>query len=174
MSGHRQAALALYALSPPDQHAILAELPGPDQAQLRGYLAELAELGFDDVASGPAPAPARLFSLAPRAPATPAEQLRRAQAAAVAAVLADEPAGLVARVLAGDTWPWHDDFMAMLEPGRRAQVQRALEMGCGQDAAPACVAMLIEAIVVRLVDPAAPAPRSRMAKLFNRASAWTR
>jgi hypothetical protein len=47
MSGHRQAALALHALSPRDQGLILAELPETDQDTLRTYLAELKELGFD-------------------------------------------------------------------------------------------------------------------------------
>ena len=171
MSGHRQAALALYALGPADQDLILAELPDADQARLRGYLAELAELGFDGAASASAsqPVPAPVPSQAPAH-----ERVRSASAATMAALLAGEPAGLVAQLLAADTWPWHAELLALLEPARRAQVQRALEARRVQGPAPACAALLIEAIGPQVAARSVAAPRSKIVQLFARARAWTR
>lgn len=172
MSGHRHAALALYRLGAADQDLILAELSDADQARLRGYLAELAELGFDHTL--PAPPPPHLFSPVPHTPASAHEQLRGASAAAVAALLAGEPAGLVAQLLASDTWPWHGELLELLDPARRALVLRALEARRGQGAAPACAAVLVEAMAPRLTAPAAQALRARMSQLFSKARAWTR
>jgi hypothetical protein len=180
MSGHRQAALALYPLGPADQELILAELPDADQARLRGYLAELTELGFDGAAPGlpaaPAPAPTPLpsSSEAGRATASAREQVRAAPAAAMAALLANEPAGLVAQLMASDTWPWHADLLALLEPARRALVQRALEARRARDPAPACAAVLLEALGPRVAACSAAAPRPKIVQLFARARAWTR
>lgn len=176
MSGHRQAALALYRLGAPDQDLILAELPDADQARLRGYLAELAELGFDDAAAAPASAPAtaRLFSLTPRAPASAHEQVRAAPAAAITALLANEPAGLVAQVLASEAWPWQDELLDLLDPARRALVLRAIEACRSRGAAPACALALVEAMAPRLAASGLPAPRSRVSQLFKKARAWTR
>lgn len=178
MSGHRQAALALYALSAADQDLILAELPEADQAQLRAYLGELEELGFDDALAAPALSAARLFSLAPRAPATAHERVRAASAVAMAVLLGDEPAGLVAQVLGCDQWPWHGELLELLHPARRAQVRRALDERAARPTAPACAAVLIESIAARLerADPVTPAPaaRSGLANLLNKATAWTR
>jgi hypothetical protein len=177
MSGHHHAALALYRLGAADQDLILAELPDSDQARLRGYLAELAELGFDQTV--PAPPPPQVFSPVVHTPASAHEQLRIAPAAAVAALLAGEPPGLVAQLLAGDSWPWQDELLALLEPARRTQVQRALEARRGQGA-PACTALLVEAMAPRLaasVSAAAPAVqklRARMSLLFGKVRAWTR
>jgi hypothetical protein len=174
MSGHRQAALALYPLGPADRDLILAELPDADQARLRGYLAELAELGFDGTAPGvpaaPAPAPAR----AGRAPVSAHEQVRAAPAAAIAALLAAEPAGLVAQLLACDTWPWHAELLALLEPAHRMQVQRALEARRAQGPAPACAAVLVEALGPQVAARGAVAPRAKIVQLFARVRAWTR
>ena len=47
MSGHRQAAIALHAVSAADRRLILAELPAADRVTLTVYLRELKELGFD-------------------------------------------------------------------------------------------------------------------------------
>jgi hypothetical protein len=174
MSGHRQAALALYPLGPADQDLILAELPDADQARLRGYLAELTELGFDGAAPALPSVPAPLPSQAGRAPASAHEQVRAAPAAAMAALLANEPAGLVAQLLACDTWPWHAELLALLEPARRALVQRALEARRAQGPAPACAAVLLEALGPRVAACGVAAPRSKIVQLFARARAWTR
>jgi hypothetical protein len=174
MSGHRQAALALYPLGAADRELILAALPDADQARLRGYLAELAELGFDGTAPGPSSAPAFPSFRARRGPVTAHEQVRAAPAAAIAALLADEPAGLVAQLLASATWPWHADLLALLEPARRTQVQRALDARRAQGPAPACAAVLVEALGPRVAAHDAAAPRSKVVQLFARARAWTR
>lgn len=175
MSGHRQAALALYALSPPDQESILAELPDADRQQLRSYLAELTELGFDDAppaASGSGTA--RLFSLAPRTPATPADRVRAAAPQVVAELLEDEPAALVAQLLAMDDWPWRTSVLGMMPGPRHDQVQRALDARRSIAAAPACSAFLVECLAAQLERVVAPAPRSALSQLVARATAWTR
>jgi hypothetical protein len=174
MSGHRQAALALYPLGAADQDLILAELPDADHARLRGYLAELAELGFDGAANALPSTRAPLPPQDQRVPASAHEQVRTAPAAAMAALLANEPAGLVAQLLAGDAWPWQAELLALLEPARRAQVQRALEARRAQGPAPACVAALLEAIGARLAEHRAAQPRSKIVQLFARARAWKR
>lgn len=169
MSGHRQAAVALHGLTAADQDLILAELPAADQERLRVYLAELTELGFD------VPAPqsaARLFSFAPRAPATPQSRVRGAGADVMAELLAGEPAGLVAQLLHSDDWPWRAPFLALLPAARRAQVQIALD--AGRIAAPACTAFLVESLGAMLERRPAPAPRSGLSRLLTRARSWMR
>ena len=170
MSGHRHAALALYRLGAADQDLILAELPDTDQARLRGYLAVLAELGFDHTLPPP-----QVLSPVVHTPASAREQLRAAPAAAGAGLLAGEPPGLVAQLLGGDAWPWQDELLDLLEPARRAQVLRAFQSRRGRGA-PACIAVLVEAMAPRLAVHAPPAPalRARMSLLFGKVRAWTR
>lgn len=170
MSGHRQAAVALHGLTAADQELILAELPEADQERLRAYLAELTELGFDVPA--PQAASARLFSFAPRTPATPQSRVRSASAELMAELLGGEPAGLVARVLGSDEWPWQAQFLALLPAARRAQVQGTLH--AQRAAAPACAAFLIESLAAKLERQPAPAPRSGLSQLFTRVASWTR
>lgn len=178
MSGHRQAALALHALGADDQDLILAELPDADQERLRAYLAELTELGFDLPAADSAPAPARLVSIAKRAPGTPQERVQGADARSMAELLAGEPAGLVAQLLSGGEWPWRAPFMAQLPAARRAQVLAALE--AQQAPGPACAAVLVDALaerlerVVHLEEQPAPAARPAWSRLLAKAGAWTR
>jgi hypothetical protein len=174
MSGHRQAALALYPLGAADRDLILAELPDADQARLRGYLAELAELGFDGAVSGPSSAPLFPPFRARRGPVSAHEQVRAAPAAAIAALLADEPAGLVAHLLASDTWPWHAELLALLEPARRTQILHALDARRAGTPAPACAAVLIEALGPRVAAYKAAAPRSKVVQLFAKVRTWTR
>lgn len=170
MSGHRQAAVALHALTPTDQDLILAELPEADQERLRAYLAELTELGFDVPA--PQTAPARLFSFAPRAPLTPQARVRGASAEAMADLLINEPAALVAQVLGSADWPWRAQYLATLPAARGKQVQGALD--AQRAAAPACAAFLVEELAGMLERQPAPAPRSGLSQLLTRAAAWTR
>jgi len=140
MSGHRQAALALYSLADSDQGAILAELPADDQAILRALLDELAELGFDKAANSsimaqPAPAPA-----APDAVAA----LMSASAASMLVVLQHEPASLVAQLLSLRRFAWAPQFMDLLAPQRRTLVRDALHAGFA--AAPARERFLLESV----------------------------
>lgn len=196
MSGHRHAASVLYGVNVDDREAVLAGLPAPDRRILREHLEELADLGFDpaqmrlataDVAPS-APVPAR----APAAALTAAEQIRGASAAAVGAVLANEPAALVADLLAVEAWPWAGAVGAALPAASRVAL-RLLE----NRPAPA---PLLQAVLLGLVadaiaampkgaDGAAAAevqhdadadadadraPVSLLGRLGNRFGAWTR
>jgi hypothetical protein len=169
MSGHRQAAVALYSLAESDQGAILAELPAADQTILRGYLAELAELGFDKAAnSGAVP-------LAPPPADAQRASLQRASAAAMLSVLGQEPASLVAQLLSLGSWAWAPEFMELLTPARRALVREAASAGFA--AAPAREQFLLAAIGAALRDlPAAPVPPGtrRFSASLARLVPWTR
>jgi uncharacterized membrane protein len=120
MSGHRQAALALYGLAEDDQRAILSELPAADQTVLRALLDELAELGFDKAANGDLAAPA-----APAA-GDAASALMQATPSAMQAVLRHEPASLVAQLISLRRFPWADAFMELMPSHRRVLVAEAL------------------------------------------------
>ena len=166
MSGHRQAAAALYALDDRDQGLILAELPAGDQAILRDYLAELAELGFDKAANSDAP---------PRRAADPVGRLMAASAPSMLAILGQEPATLVAQVLALECWPWTAQFLELLPPHRRALVRDASSAGVA--AAAARDAFLIEAMDAALSRMPAidtPAGLGRISALLTRWVPWTR
>ena len=172
MSGHRQAALALYSLGGEDQDLILAELPATDAAQLRAGIAELNALGFE--ASVPAAAPARLFSLAPRTPLSAQDRVRAASAPALAELLSNEPAALIAEVLAGHDWPWRGELLELLAPARRTLVQRAIDARMRLPAAPACHAFLVTSIAERIDSIAVPAPASVLSRLLHKATSWKR
>jgi hypothetical protein len=151
MSGHRQAAAALYSLARGDQTRILAELSADDRRILEDYLAELAALGFDkaaDMAEAAAPGP-----VAP----TAASRLHGATVAEVLAVVAHEPAVLIAQLLMADNWPWAQELLDMLAPPRRTAVRKALDSGVG--AAPARACFVVAAVSAGLSPlAAAPAP----------------
>ncbi len=164
MSGHRQAAVALYSLAARDQELILAELPADDQALLRDYLAELAELGFDKSAVTGAPAAANDGALVDAR-----ARLMAASPAAVLTVLAHEPATLVAQLLSLGQWPWAPQLLDLLTPARRKLVRDAMDMN--PSAAPARDQFLIDAI-----SRALPAPVSTqaVAPSTTRWFSWTR
>lgn len=174
-AGHRQAAVALYGLAASDQESILKELPEADQQILKEYLAELAALGFDKTAglddavampSAPAALPA------PAAVAAPAERLRAAPAAVVMAILAHEPASLIAQVLALQTWPWAQELLDMLPPQRRKLVREALDAGSA--AAPARARFLVDALAAALPPVPTSLPARRRPTRSNRWLPWTR
>lgn len=169
MSGHRQAALALYGLGDSDRRAILAELPAADQALLRGLLDELAELGFDKNANGAlvsAPAPVAGDAAATLMQATPAAML---------AVLRHEPASLVAQLLSLRRFPWADTFMELLAPHHRALIADALRADAV--VAPARERFLLDSAsaAVRAL-PAGPAsqPAQASPSIRSRLRAWIR
>lgn len=173
MSGHRQAAVALYSLAEIDQGAILAELPADDQRILRGYLAELAELGFDkaanhaDIAVASAPARAAL----PDARTA----LRRAPAASMLVLLQHEPASLIAQVLSLEPFAWAPAFMELLAPHRRALVREALNAAFAT--APARERLLLDSLGAALRDlpvPIAEPARRGLPFVFSRLLPWTR
>jgi hypothetical protein len=164
MSGHRQAAVALYSLAARDQDLILAELGADDQVVLREYLAELADLGFDkNAVTGTAPAANDGAAVDARA------RLMAASPAAVLTVLAHEPATLVAQVLSLGQWPWAPQLLELLAPARRKLVREAMDMTAA--AAPARDQFLVDAI-----SRALPAPVSAqaVAPSTSRWFPWTR
>ena len=122
----RQAALTLHALLPEDRGWLLERLPATRRATLQALLDELAELGI--------PPDGRLVrdALAAMRPSvSPAADVRDAWAAlarqspeTMAALLHDEPAGLVARVLAMRAWPWAEALLRSLEVPRRQRVEQ--------------------------------------------------
>lgn len=169
MSGHRQAAVALFGLSEGDRRGILAELPDADQRVLRGYLKELAALGFDPAAEQPTAAPAQPQPL-PGARA----RIAGASASAMAEVLANEPASLIAQLLAIAAWPWAADLMELLPPQRRKSVRDALDHGFAP--AGAREQFLIDAVGAALAAHPAPSPAAAagLASAFSRWLPWTR
>jgi hypothetical protein len=174
MNGHRQAAVALYGLAPSDQQRILAELPAPDQRILHDYLGELAALGFDKAANmADAVAPVPFVPVA--SPSDPNTRLHGAAAADVYAVIAHEPASLIAQVLALDGWPWAKTLLDSLPQQKRKLVCDALDAGMA--AAPARARFLVAAVDAGLphLPAAAPAERARRApRVLLKWLPWTR
>ena len=168
MSGHRQAAVALHALDDADRSLILDQLPAADQTTLRGYLAELAALGFESAAMDGMPQATQTIQSA--------SDLASASAAAMFALLEHEPAALVAQVLAARQWNWHAGLLALCTPARREAI-RAAQVA----PAPARTRFLLESLGSRLADattaPAAPdLPRSAwpLAPLLRLVKSWQR
>lgn len=150
MSGHRQAAVALHGLVEADRRLILAQLPAPDQATLRGYLAELTELGFDGDAIA-------VDDMVPAGDAIPVE-LAQASPAMMLGLLAQEPAALVAQVLALEDWRWREGLLALLTPARRDAV-----LAAHVSPAPARDRFLRQSLTARLAH-AVPEHKSAPAK----------
>lgn len=158
MNGHKQAAAALHGLSTADQDKVLAELPPADQDILRGYLAELSALGF-----------ARAPAAAAAAARPAASALRNASAEALFAVLAQEPAGLLAQFLALEAWPAAAALLALFPAPQRERIAAA--QATQGPVAPAVAAALMELVASRLPAAAsAPGWRGALAKAFR----WTR
>lgn len=195
MSGHRQAAIALYGVDAADQEAILENLPAEDQAILRQYLNELKELGFASTDSALAVAGAQLSAefitsektLAGGASGTSGTssaqlQLQQMRAACVYEVLAHEPASLIAQFLAFDHWPWAADFLDMFTPSRRTLIVAAMDRE--RPRATKCQQYLLDEVLLRAKRVARtqqaqsmPAPSGigrAFAKLKQRIGAWTR
>ncbi|SDF64141.1 hypothetical protein SAMN05428966_11870 [Massilia sp. PDC64] len=164
MSGHRQAAVALHALTEADRALVLAELPEDDRQILRGYLAELDELGF---------ATTEAAELLPRAAHAHADALADARAADVHLLLQGEPAALVAQVLSIAPWRWRNDYLALQSGARREQMRAAAPDG---PVAPARAAFLADALRARLgqLPAAAPAAQDGATHAGRRRPAWLR
>lgn len=172
MSGHRQAAVALHALADADRAAILAELPDADQHTLRGYLAELDELGFDrDVMASASTVPA-----AARAPAEPHARLHSASAQAMFSIFDGEPASLIAQFLNLRAWPWASDMLLLFPQSKRELIRAARAQH--DVAAPARTRFLLDVIGNRLEDLGAPAVAPRwqtgIGAIRATMASWTR
>lgn len=150
----RKAALLLHAMPERDRAWLLGELPDAERKALGALLAELVKLGIpadrglldDALAAGEPPATARSSG---GGAVNPLERVRAADAGRLAAILRDEPALLVARLLRVEDWPWHKALLAQLGSTARRQVEQALQ----EDrvaVAPALRAQLVEILAQRI------------------------
>jgi hypothetical protein len=160
MPAHRQSALLLHGLSAADRRWVLARIDPADAAVLRAHLRELRELGIPaDPALAPSAAPAG-------AGADPhAAIVARASSAGLQLALGDEPAWLVAQVLALRDWPWRAAYLDGLTEERRAAVAKASPATL----APHAEAGLLAAIAARLGGDGPAASNSVWNKLRRRA-----
>jgi hypothetical protein len=150
MPAHRQSALLLHGLSAADRRWVLARVDPADAAVLRAHLRELRELGIPaDPALAPTAAPA------PSGADPHTAIVARASNAGLQLALGDEPAWVVAQVLALRDWPWRAAFLDGLTEERRTAVTRATPTGL----APHAEAALLAAIATRLAGDG-PAPTS--------------
>jgi hypothetical protein len=154
MPGHRQSALLLHGLEKADQHWVLAQLASDDAGTLRGHLAELKALGIP-----------RDHALAARAQPTGMEEasagMHVASAEQIQVLLADEPAWLVAHLLAAAEWPWRDEFLASLAPFQRDRIAALRTAPLRPAAARQLVALVASSLPSqRVATPAAGNARS--------------
>ena len=132
----RQSALLLHGLSAEDRQWILAQLAEGQRARLSGYLAELEQLGMpadrslaEALLSGAA---GRAENAAHRTGAHAAERatfgaaLRAAPAEAVLAILAEQPAWLIALVLGIEPWPWREAIHVGVDASKRERIKQYL------------------------------------------------
>ena len=118
----RKAALLLHAMRPRDQRWILDQLDTGQRMVLQDLLAELKELGIpaepsllDAVADRYAgPSPSMMGD---------AEAIMQIDPAVLVQVLSQEPAGLIARLLELEAWPWSSHLLDGLEPSKRRDVE---------------------------------------------------
>ncbi len=176
MPAHRQSALLLHGLSQADQRWVLAQLPQDDAQVLRGHLRELKQLGIPadpSLASSLAPAGAHASADADAA------ALGRASAAGMQLALSEEPAWLVAQLLALRPWPWRAAFLDGLAPERRNAIASAAPAGLAPRAEAALLATLLAALLRELTAslampampstvPARPQPASGERRQFKR------
>ncbi len=127
LAGPRKAALLLHAMASETRLWLLSQLPEAQAETLRGLLAELSELGIPadetllrEVLADPDNATA--------APSTDAQLavIEQAGPGTLWLALRDEPAGLVARLLALFDLRWEQAFLDQLGPSKRHQVQSLL------------------------------------------------
>lgn len=137
-SGGRRAALAMHALREGDRAWILAQLPTAQRAQLEGLLAELKSLAIPAspalVEEMLAAAPVEAAKSSPAAPKTQPhtwtsqlDAIARLDAAQVARLVHDEPAGLIAQLLNVQHWPWQEALLEQLGVVKRRRVEEVLD-----------------------------------------------
>ncbi|WP_423199788.1 MULTISPECIES: hypothetical protein [unclassified Cupriavidus] len=148
----RRAALALHAMSAVDRAWMLGRLPAASLGTLRGHLRELQALGVPRDSSlldvtdveppdeGAGPDCNSNASLAVRAAALPAER--------VAEALREEPASLVASLLAIQDWPWRQAVLQRLGASQARHIQE-YALTAMLRSAPARDAMLMRTLIKR-------------------------
>jgi hypothetical protein len=111
MNGARQAALALHSAAAQDRRWILSQLTIDQQSQVATLLEELKDLGFPEgggdieLPSEPKP-PLSPEPFAEPPLVEPLERIRCASADEIRAVLASEPAGLLATLQQIEAFAW--------------------------------------------------------------------
>ncbi len=172
-SGYRRAALALHGLAQQDRAWILKELPDTDKVVLTQLLDELDELGF----SGDAAEAVHADGAASSASVTPngsqpeakstsrLEQIRRASAEDMFAILENEPGSLTAQILSMESWPWATRFLGLFPEARRVRISAMISHG--QEIIPARHAFLLQSMAERLAEIAGiPIPRGGSAGVW--------
>ena len=131
LAGPRKAALLLHAMASETRLWLLDQLPAVQADALRALLAELSELGIpadqellrevlaDPDLAGPRP------DAAPDAE-VPLAVIEKAGPGSLWLALREEPAGLIARLLALFDLQWERAFLDQLGPSKRHQVQSLL------------------------------------------------
>jgi hypothetical protein len=195
MSGHRRSAVALHGLNVHDRQWMLAQLPTADQQILQQYLNELDALGFEygpdltqelnDTSQQQAEAmplnstnSANLANSAPPwqtmqavRPLSALEQVQQASAQQIHACLAEEPASVVARLLAQHEWAWQDALLAQMSALARQRVRSLLAETLLP--APLLDDFLLNAVAGRLREPVFSAPNQAQTKQpASKKSAW--
>jgi hypothetical protein len=120
MSAPRRAALVLHALDTRDREWLLARLAPAQRTTLQGLLGELEELG---VVRDPSLVRELVGHGSVQAGHDPLPEIAAASQQAVAAVLGDEPAGMIELVLAVHEWPWREALLDGLGRAKREQVE---------------------------------------------------
>jgi hypothetical protein len=174
MSGHRRAAVALHGLNAEDRKWMLAELPAADQQILQQYLDELDELGFSygpelavDLAASPVTSPVTKPVKSDKsdeseniAPPGALQQLQKACAEQVLVCLQDEPASLIARLLALHDWPWREALLTQMSALARQRVRTLLADPVVNSHAPMLDEFLLDAVAARLRTQSFVAPQA--------------
>lgn len=183
LSGARQAALLLHAMSANDRAWALDALPLHQRNPLVALLDELCSLGIardptlvNEAIGGSARlhAPETLEHAAGAA-ASPEDTLRALDASGVrrlVTVMRSEPAALVAQWLRVADWPWRAELLAGLTPAHRAQVTGHLDTQ-SPDVPPMLRSTLVQAVAVRLQElPVAAETESVHSAWRPRLLAW--
>lgn len=163
LSGARQAALLLHAMSANDRAWALDALPLHQRTPLVALLDELSALGIardptlvNEAIGGSTRlhAPGTRSEHAAGAAASPEDTLHTLDASGVrrlVTVMRSEPAALVAQWLRVADWPWRAELLAGLTPAHRAQVTGHLDTQ-SPDLPPMLRSTLLQAVAVRLQE----------------------
>lgn len=167
MSGHRRAAVALHGLKAEDRQWMLAELPAADQQILQQYIDELDALGFSygpelavDLAAKPITKPVKADEPENIAPPGALQQLQKASAEQMLACLQDEPASLIARLIALHDWPWREALLTQMSALARQRVRTLLADSVANAPAPMLDDFLLDAVAARLREQSFIAPQT--------------
>lgn len=156
--GHqRRAALALHALERADREWLLDRLEPVQRRSVEGMLVELDELRI--------PPDRQLLQRALAAPrpaapgATARSRLDALSVERVHALLRDEPAGLVARLLAAHRWSWTEALIQCFDAPMRRRLGEAAREAAPDAGSGELEQWLVEDLARRGSDPAfTPAP----------------